>query len=95
MSRLYLAVTCKSMDVVRLCYQYSALRKWRLKGRPLNHPPPFIGDAYLTEVSDGWLREKISTLGLDKAKCVQILVKLRSKGFSSGVLLRENIKIAM
>lgn len=95
MSRLYLAVTCKSMDVVGLCYHYSAFRKRRLKGRPLNHPPPRQGDAYPTEVSDGWLREKISTLGLDQAKLCPKFGKIVSKGFSSGFLLRENIKIAI
>ena len=67
MSRLYLAVTCKSMVVVGFCCQYSALRKRRLKGRPLNHPPPYRGDAYPTEVFRRAGSERKSALGLNKA----------------------------
>ena len=43
--------------------QYSALRQRRLKGRPLNRPPPSIGDAYPPEVSDGLAPKERSALG--------------------------------
>ena len=57
------------MEVGGYDYQCSALRKRRLERRPLNRPPPEIGDAYPPEVSDGLAPRESSALGR-KAECV-------------------------